>query len=133
MLTYIETDLAERRDHSKVPASLVMTVASPGRKSGCLPTFTHGRRGTPDARFERPVMVITCVAGLSPREPRMTILAGPAARGVTSADGGDQAPQPAPLRARTRKVYDVPLMSPVISQDSAVVRQLPADGDEATW
>jgi hypothetical protein len=63
----------------------------------------------------------------------MTMLGAAVAAGVTAADGGDHPPQPAPLKARTRKVYDVPFESPAISQESAVVRQLPPVGDDVTW
>jgi hypothetical protein len=61
------------------------------------------------------------------------MVVGVATLGVTSGEGDDDGLQPAPLRARTVKVYAVPLVSPVIVQESAEVRQLPPDGDDVTW
>ncbi len=125
--------LAVRRDHSKAPVSLIRMSVEPCRKPDWPPSRIHGRSTVPDPRFERPVTVTMVAPRARSRVPEMTMLARAAACGATSREGADHGPQPAPLRARTLNVYAVPFVSPVISQERAVVRQLPPDGDDVTW
>ena len=72
-----------------------------------------------------------------PRAPVMTIVGvggGGGSSGVTALLGMDQGPQSAALRARTVKVYAVPLVSPVTSHVSvgAVAVHEPPGGLDAT-
>src|SRR4051812_11763136 len=75
-------------------------------------------------RSEPPVLVIVTfwlTAGDTVlRVPKLSAVAermatgGAGTTGVTALDGADSAPAPATVTARTWKVYDVPLVSPVI-------------------
>jgi hypothetical protein len=64
----------------------------------------------------------------------MTIVGLVGAFGVTGAEDVESGDHPAPLRARTVKVWATPLVSPSMVQDvvGAVARHTFPPGDEAT-
>jgi hypothetical protein len=72
---------------------------------------------------------------LSSRDPVITTDGRGAASGVTSFDGSDAGDQPAPVNARTVKVYAVALTKPSTVHVSvgAATKQVRPPGDDVTW
>ena len=80
----------------------------------------------------KPTVVPDTVATRLVRVPLMRIDACGPFDGVTEFDGTDGSDHPAPVRALTVNVYDVPFARPATSQDSADVRQVRPPGAEVT-
>ena len=70
-----------------------------------------------------------------PRLPEIERAGDAGACGVKASESVDQAPQPAPLRARTRAVYVVPLLNPEMVHEKGGddVRQLRPPGEAVAW
>ena len=80
----------------------------------------------------KPVVVpLTEITPLE-RAPVIVMEARTGAAGVTASDGADHGPHPAPLSARTSKVYAVPFVRPLTSHDSTDVTHMRPDGDAVT-
>ena len=94
------------------------------------PSRVHGTNSLPATM---PFVVPLISTARPTRLPVMRIDCFTDTWGVTLSEGSDAAPQPAPLRARTVKVYAVPLARPETVHDVVVVKHIRPLGDEVTW
>ena len=81
----------------------------------------------------KPLVEPVTVTSRPVREPVIVMVGRGGAWGVTALDGADGIDQPAPLRARTVKVYAVVLVSPATVQVSVEVKQERPPGDAVAW
>ena len=87
------------------------------------------------APISRPVLVPLMVSVPFARVPVITKVTGSGlgmAIGTTTLDGTEATDQPAPLSARTVKVYAVPGVSPDTSHDVTAARQICRPGEDST-
>ena len=108
---------------------LTRMVATPWVKEPWPASRNHGFNSTP---MQKPVVVPLTAIRPPSRDPVIVIDGRTGAAGVTAFDGAEAADQPAPVRARTVKVYAVPLVRPATVQDSDAVRQVRPPGEETT-
>jgi hypothetical protein len=111
---------------------LTRIVAVPSEYADCPAKRSHGRSVPP---MPKPVVVPEISIRSPERAPVMTTDGRGAATGVTVLDGAEDTDQPAPVSAFTVKVYAVPFVRPVTSQESAgaVTKHEPPAGDDVTW
>ena len=122
--------MGARRCQAKAPSAATGTADRPCTKPLFVSSRIHGVAITPTPK---PLVAPDTMMARLVREPLITIEGATRGLGTTALEGVDHADQPAPVRARTWKVYVEPSLRPPTVQAVEEERHDPLPGEDATW